>query len=270
MILEHVARNVTDLDAAQKFYREALGCVPLGPIEQDSNLANILGAERVLSQRLRLGRQRVELTQCFPAGQPYPKPAQADDPFFQHIAIVTTDIATACTRALQAGAQPISQSGPQLLPAAAGGVTAWKFRDPDGHPLEFLQFPHRDVWHGDALFLGYDHSAICVADATRSIAYYQQLGLRLSGRQHNHGPAQNKLDGLAESRPEVITLSASSHPPHLELLAYRSNQKAAPRLAPKDIAADRLVFGNGTTPLSLVYDCDHHALLLAAPYNVTP
>ena len=39
------------------------------------------------------------------------------------------------------GWTPISTSGPQLLPAASGGVSAFKFRDPEGHPLELIAFP---------------------------------------------------------------------------------------------------------------------------------
>ena len=44
-------------------------------------------------------------------------------------------------RARDAGATPISRGRPVTLPKSAGGVTAVKFRDPEGHPLEFLQFP---------------------------------------------------------------------------------------------------------------------------------
>ena len=49
--------------------------------------------------------------------------------------------AAAWRRARDAGAAPISREGPVTLPRSAGGVTAVKFRDPEGHPLEFLQFP---------------------------------------------------------------------------------------------------------------------------------
>jgi len=61
-----------------------------------------------------------------------------------------------------ARAQPISQDGPQTLPPVDGSVRAWKFRDPDGHPLELLWFPPgggRAVWRGHppgAVFLGID------------------------------------------------------------------------------------------------------------------
>ena len=35
----------------------------------------------------------------------------------------------------------ISRNGPEALP---GGVVAFKFRGPDGHPLELIQFPWPD------------------------------------------------------------------------------------------------------------------------------
>ena len=52
-----------------------------------------------------------------------------------------------------AGWRPISEGGPQLLPPSNGAVRAFKFRDPDGHPLELIWFPPgqgRAVWHAGA------------------------------------------------------------------------------------------------------------------------
>ncbi len=73
---------------------------------------------------------------------------------------------------------PITEGGPQRLPLAAGGVTAYKFRDPEGHPVELIHFPPGSgdpAWQRPmpgAVTLGYDHSAISVADADRSAAFY--------------------------------------------------------------------------------------------------
>src|SRR5271154_7148325 len=187
-----VARNVADLEKAREFYARALGFVPLGSMVEDSELAKILGVSKLRSLRMQLGAQQIELTQCFPPGAAYPRPRRADDIFFQHIAVITTDIFAAWARAIRAGAVPISSQGPQLLPRASGGVTAWKFRDPDGHPLEFLAFPDDKIWSGDALFLGYDHSGIAVADAERSIAFYTDFGLGMRHRQVNYGPEQER------------------------------------------------------------------------------
>jgi len=59
------------------------------------------------------------------------------------LAIVVSDIDKAYAAVRRAGAMPISRQ-PQLLPAwnpNAGGIRAVYFRDPDGHPLELIQFP---------------------------------------------------------------------------------------------------------------------------------
>ncbi len=65
-----------------------------------------------------------------------------------------------------------ASSGPQRLPdwnKNAGGIRAFYFRDPDGHPLEILQFPAdkgNPKWHdaNGRLFLGIDHTAIVISD----------------------------------------------------------------------------------------------------------
>lgn len=261
MILHRVARNVADLAAAQEFYEQALGCVPLGPVVQNAVLARTLDAEMVYAVQLQLGQQCLELSRCVPPGAPYPLRLRANDRIFQHIAIVTTDIAVACARALRHGAAAISHDGPQTLPAAAGGVMAWKFRDPDGHPLEFLQFPSGGLWEGESLLLGYDHSALCVSDVARSIGFYQRLGLRERHRQHNHGPAQDRLDGLAVSSVDVVNMGVADGPPHVELLGYRGEMFAAPQPGLRDVAADRLVFRGKAKNPDLARDPDGHVLL---------
>src|SRR5262249_25717905 len=76
---------------------------------------------------------------------------------------------------------PISVGGPQILPPRNGSVRAFKFRDPDGHPLELLYFPPgqgRPIWHQQArddTFLGIDHSAIGISDTSVSLAFYADI-----------------------------------------------------------------------------------------------
>jgi len=262
-VLRRVARNVANLDKAQTFYARALGFTPLGSIVEDDELAKILGVSKLKSLRMQLGAQQIELTQCFPPGAVYPRPRQADDIFFQHIAVITTDILKACARAAEAGAVPISSDGPQLLPRASGAVTAWKFRDPEGHPLEFLTFPDDQNWSGDALFLGYDHSGIGVADVGRSIAFYTGFGLKLRHRQVNLGPEQERLDGVKNVALDVVAMAPQAVPPHVELLGYRTaGERKMPDWRPSDIAADRLVFATEDRARRLMRDPDGHYLLL--------
>jgi catechol 2,3-dioxygenase-like lactoylglutathione lyase family enzyme len=121
---------------------------------------------------------------------------------------------------------------PVVLPAESGGVTALKFRDPDGHPLELLSFAEhaaprhwRDVATraGGALTLGIDHSAFVVADAARWIDFGTTvLGLSMQSRQTNRGIAQARLDDRDDAVVDVVAMKAAAPhaTPHLELLGY--------------------------------------------------
>ena len=205
---------------------------------------------------LALGTQRIDLDRFAVAGRAYPDGANAADPIFQHFALVTRDPAAAWSRALAAGAAAIGRDGPVTLPASSGGVTAVKFRDPDGHPLELLYFP-ADRPGGDGAVTRIDHSAISVSDAETSIAFYTGHGLTVGEETLNRGPTQVALDGLVDVRVRVVPLHPSTQPPHLELLAYRNPATPPHRpLAANDIAATRLVWDGGTT--GLARDPDGH------------
>jgi catechol 2,3-dioxygenase-like lactoylglutathione lyase family enzyme len=233
-----------------------LGFQPVGPVTDDEELSALLGVAAVRVLRMRLGAQEIELTQCFPPGAAYPRAMRANDPGFQHIAILSMEIDAASRRAVRLGAAPISAK-PVRLPASSGGVNAFKFRDPDGHPLEFLKFPE----HQERA--GFDHSAISVTDVARSIEFYTALGLTLGARQLNHGVAQDALDGLDSVTVDVVALLAEQPTPHVELLGYRSPE---PRFMgpydPADLCADRLIFGTTSGALLLLRDPDRHVILL--------
>jgi catechol 2,3-dioxygenase-like lactoylglutathione lyase family enzyme len=170
-------------------------------------------------------------------GRPYPRDSRSDDLWFQHLAIVVNDMDLAYAHlSSHAGWRPISEGGPQLLPPSNGAVRAFKFRDPDGHPSGAYLVSARQgraVWHqkvSAALFLGIDHSALSVASTSRSLAFYRALGLRVSERSVNRGPAQERLDGLPGARVRVTSLRpASAASPGLELLGYRPSGRAAGR-----------------------------------------
>lgn len=211
---------------------------------------------------LHLGGQRLDLDSFEETGKPYPAGATSADLSFQHLALVTGDAAAAWARAKALGAAPISIGGPATLPASSGGITAVKFRDPEGHPLELLQFPPKSGshWHGTGL-LGIDHSAISVSDAGASRLFYEALGLSVRGATLNEGSAQAALDGLADPRVDVVPMYPPQAPPHLELLAYRrSTGRVAGRLEPNDAAATRVVWAADRD--ALVRDSDGHLHLL--------
>lgn len=247
-----------DLDRLARFYaaigftvgeRSAIGADEL-------RLLGLAGAGERLS--MRLGQSRVDLD-CFdPPGRAYPADADAADLVFQHLALVTDDAAAAWSAAEAAGATPISRKRPVTLAASSGGVTAVKFRDPDGHPLEFLQFPRGANldWTGTGL-MGIDHTAIAVADALASRRFYSEQGLIEGKTTLNRGPTQVALDGLDDVTVDVIPMQPAAAPPHVELLAYRQ-----PRGRPDgaritaDIAATRIVWA-GDRP-ALLRDPDGH------------
>jgi catechol 2,3-dioxygenase-like lactoylglutathione lyase family enzyme len=255
--LRRIARNVARLEAAAAFYVVALGFQKITDIYEESALAARLGVQRVRAVRLRMGGQEIELSECNPPGAAYPA-AAANDLCFQHFAMVTPDIAAAWRLAVAHGAKPISSGGPQKLPDSSGGVTAWKFRDPDGHPLELLEFPNTS-----ANVARVDHTAISVADAGRSIAFYQALGLRVAQQTLNHGAVQDALDGLAGAFADVVALQPKQATPHVELLHYRAPaRQVLPVARPEDIAADRIVFGSSGGESGLLRDPDGHFYVL--------
>jgi catechol 2,3-dioxygenase-like lactoylglutathione lyase family enzyme len=227
------------------FHVENTACGPLA--------VSPLGAADIVS--LRLGLQQIELIGPAPSGRPYPPGVSGKSTLFQHFAIVATDLGEAYERLRR---EPdwtsISSQGPQRLPAASGGVTAFKFRDPEGHPLELIEFPPgpmSSTWHperNEQICLGIDHSAISVADTKRSIAFYEALGLAQSGGSLNRGEEQSRLDGIEDATVEVTSLAIPAcAPPHVELLCYRdtpaySSSRVQLPSAVNDLAATQLVF----------------------------
>ena len=229
-----------------------------------------------LRHGLRLGQEALDILQFDTPGRPYPRPLSPDDTAFQHFALIVSDMDLALSKLQGAqGWTPISTGGPQRLPQRSGGVTAFKFRDPDGHPLELLAFPEHAVpahWKerlSSGLFLGIDHSAISVRDTAISAAFYQSLGFTITAQTFNHGVEQANLDGLAGARVDVTALSPPAWPPHLELLCYRSKVHP-PRqvLQSNDVAATRIILAVGRdhdadTPQRLVDPDGHHLLCVS-------
>jgi catechol 2,3-dioxygenase-like lactoylglutathione lyase family enzyme len=277
-----VAFGLSTPDAARlaDFYAQAFGC-RRGPGGRREGAAfeRLMGvAGGAYRQMLTAGNEVIELLQFDHPGAPYPPNPSPAERTFQHFAFVVSDMHRAVLRLESiAGWTPISLSGPQRLPASSGGVTAFKFRDPDGHPLEFLEFPAAQTparWRqriGTGEILGIDHSAISVADTARSVAFYRELGFTPTAHTYNQGQAQSALDGIPHPCVAVTALRATEPAPHLELLCYQSD---APRgngaAAANDAAATRLTieiarFGARTGEEILLRDPDGHRLHLVPP-----
>jgi len=256
------ALTTRNLQLLATFY-EDLGFT-VGPHERISEQEIALlglkgGGTRLI---LRLGNASVTLD-CFdePGGK-YPADASAADLCFQHFALVTSDASAAWERALRSGATAISQHGPVRLPPEAGAVTAGKFRDPDGHPLEVLQFHSgaRNHWNGDGM-LGIDHSAISVSDVAVSERFYGALGLSVRSPTLNQGDTQAVLDGLVSPLVQVVPMLPPQAPPHLELLAYRLPAgRPAGAVRANDVAGTRTVWDSDRD--ALITDPDGHLHVL--------
>ncbi len=266
-----------DLPCLSGFYQDVLGFATDGPEETISRdeirLLGLHGSGR--RQALRLGAQSLAIEQFDPPGRSYPVNGNAASLSFQHLALVVIDMAAAYQRVRETVA--ISTCGPQHLPASSGGVHAYKFRDPDGHPLELLQFPdgfRPQAWRGKLAIagqigLGIDHSAISVADVNASAAFYGSLGLEPGERTLNQGPTQQCLDNLLDVRVTVAPMQAAKGTPHLELLGYHTPRGAAGRaLQANDVAATRIVW-RGTRAV-LLCDPDGHFQQIASSGEESP
>lgn len=273
-----VGMTVGDLDRSVAFFTGVLEFEKVSEREASGpgfeRLQEVPGA-RARIARLRLGKETIELTQYLaPAGRPVPADSRSHDRWFQHVAIVVRDMDAAYLR-LREHKVTHSSSGPQTLPEwnrAAGGIRAFYFKDPDGHPLEILQFPSGK---GDArwqrssgpLFLGIDHTAIVVADTDRSLAFYRdRLGMKLAGESENYGTEQEHLNAVFGARLRIIALRAAEGP-GIELLEYLAPSDGRP--APGDVRSSDLIHwqtrlraADAAPGGRLQRDPDGHALLL--------
>lgn len=266
-----ISRVVADLGKAEAFYRDGLGFhrVATGPC--DPALPALLGLPEARATQvvLRLGDEEVALVRFDPPGAPYPPASRSDDGWFQHLAIVVGDMEAAHRQLAALEPRPISIGGmPVTLPPRNGSVTAFKFRDPDGHPLELIRFQPgqgRAVWAGRTeAFLGIDHSAVAARRTGRSVRFYRRLGFRVAARSDNHGDAQARLDGLARAHVQVTSLRpADGGSVGLELLCYDPPGRVAPHWPANDVVTDWVtLLVPGLSRPRLLRDPDGHRMLL--------
>ena len=245
--VEAVGITVSDLNRSIEFYTQVLHFEKEWETElsgaDTEHLKGVFGV-RVRVARLRLGSEEIELSEYLaPQGRPLPLDSRSNDLWFQHIAIVVSDMAQAYNWLREHRAQHVS-SGPETLPASnpqAGGIQAFYFRDPDGHVLEVIHFPPGrgdPRWQrpGANLFLGIDHTAIAVSNTDASLAFYRdQLGMRVAGASENYGDEQEHLNNVFGARLRITSLRAAKGP-GIELLEYLSPRTG--RRIPEDARAN--------------------------------
>jgi catechol 2,3-dioxygenase-like lactoylglutathione lyase family enzyme len=251
--VESVGMTVSDMDASVEFYTRVLTFEKISDVEvwgeEYERLQGLFGV-RMRIVRLRLGDEIIELTEYLaPRGRPIPVDSRSNDRWFQHFAVITSDMEQAYARLRQHKVQHAS-TGPQTLPAwnkNAGGIKAFYFKDPDGHALEILQFPEgkgAEKWHhlrtSGHLFLGIDHTAIVVSDTEASLKFYRDvLGLTVAGGSENYGTEQEHLNNVRGARLRITALRAPRGGIGVEFLEYLAPRDGRP--APADKRANDLL-----------------------------
>jgi catechol 2,3-dioxygenase-like lactoylglutathione lyase family enzyme len=242
--VDAVGMTVSDMDRSIEFYSKILSFEKVSDVEvagEDyEHLQGVFGL-RMRVVRMKLGDEFIELTEYLaPKGRPIPVDSRSNDRWFQHIAIITSNMERAYGWLRQNKVEHAS-SGPQRLPdwnKNAGGIKAFYFKDPDKHVLEILQFP---AGKGDPkwqqapdgaparLFLGIDHTAIVVGDTEASLKFYRDaLGMRVAGESENYGTEQEHLNNVFGARLRITSMRAPGGGPGIEFLEYLTPRNGRP------------------------------------------
>ena len=241
--------TVSDVDRSVDFFAKVLSFEKVSDVEvwgsEYERLQGVFGV-RMRVARMKLGNESLELTEYLaPKGRPIPVDSRSNDQWFQHIAIVVSDMDKAYHQ-LRANKVQHTSTGPQRIPdwnKAAAGIKAFYFKGPDGHDLELIYFPSgkgNPKWQqtNGRLFLGIDHTAIAVSDTDRSLRFYRDiLGMKLAGESENYGTEQEHLNNVFGSRVRISGLRAQSGP-GVEFLDYLTPRDGRP--TPSDTRANDL------------------------------
>ena len=247
--VDSVGMTVSDIDRSVEFFSTVLSFEKVSAVEvaggEYERLQGVFGA-RMKIVRMKLGDEIIELTEYLaPRGRPIPVDSRSNDQWFQHVAIVVSDMDKAYQQ-LRAHKVQHTSTGPQRIPdwnKAAAGIKAFYFKDPDGHNLELIYFPPgkgNPKWQttNGRLFLGIDHTAITVSDTDRSLQFYRDiLGMKLAGESENYGTEQEHLNNVFGSRVRISGLKVKSGP-GVEFLDYLTPRDG--RTAPVDSRANDL------------------------------
>jgi len=222
-----VSITVEDLDREVDFFTNVLEFKKVNderwtgePVQRLFGLPANHAGVRVVT--LQLGAEQIRLLDFDGApSRTISADTRSNDLWFQHLAIVVSDIDVAYQRLLEHRVAHVS-TAPQTLPAYlpnAAGIRAFYFRDPEGHNLELIWFPPgkgNARWQSGAgatgsPFLGIDHTAIAISDTERSLGFYRdQLHLEIGGHSENFGPEQEHLNQVFGARLDINGLHAAA------------------------------------------------------------
>lgn len=258
LTLKGLIRNCGDGTTLKNWYTKYLGFTCESEQQFQGDWISVLfpgsHAASLHSFGLRLGQEVLQL--WFWPGvnmHPYPADTQGIDHWFQHLCLVSDALQAVYGGSIQKASTPISLA-PQSLPVwnpGAAGIQAVKFVDPQGHPLELLQFPADkgdSRWHLSKDLTGkpkgIDHSAISIASTEDSLAFYTQLlGMDKVGSGINYGSEQDAMDGLVDARVAITALKAQPGHMGVEFLDYQQPDGGRTRSDPRwtDQVDDKLL-----------------------------
>ena len=237
--VESVGFTVSDMDKAIDFYTRIFPFEKVSDTEiwgaEFEHLSGVFGA-RARIAHFKLGNEILELTEYLtPQGRPIPVDSRSNDKWFQHVAIIVSDMDKAF-EVLRKNKVRFASTAPQTLPdyiKNAAGIRAFYFKDFDNHTLEILEFPPdkgAKKWHELAktgkLFLGIDHTAIVVGSTSESLRFYRDaLGLTVAGESRNFGTEQEHLNNVFGAKLHITGLRTREDGIAVEFLEY---------LAPRD------------------------------------
>lgn len=225
LAVEKVVITVSDLKASTAFYQDILKFNKVRSYTLNGpEFQQLMGLSNkdlyVAVVEMQLGDEVIALQEFSNEreARPIPLDSKSNDLWFQHMAIVVSDMDKAYEQLWKAGVVHVSTS-PQTLPdyiPAAAGIKAFYFQDPDGHNLELIHFPEgkgAEKWHkkNSPVFMGIDHTAIAVEHTLDSTEFYEELlGLKLMGHSENFGPEQEHLNQVFGARLWISGLRAKS------------------------------------------------------------
>jgi catechol 2,3-dioxygenase-like lactoylglutathione lyase family enzyme len=229
--VDAIGITVGEMSRSVKFFSEVLNFKKVRDEEvlgqSYEQLEGIFGL-RMHIVRMQLGDEFIELTDYLTSGgRSIPEDARSNDLSFQHIAIVVSDMDKAYQHLRKYMVMHVS-TGPQTIPAsnaAAAGVKAFYFHDPDMHNLELIYFPKgkgQAKWQkpGGKLFLGIDHTAIGISNTDSSLRFYEDLlGIERKGDSWNMGMEQSHLNFVEGASLHITGLRAAAGP-GIEFLQY--------------------------------------------------
>ena len=135
----HITLRVSDMERALAFYRDGLGLRVIFDVRLDgSGLEAVTGAKGASGRMVGLlapGRGKVCIELLGFDRPPSERPPQGRFTGYSNISLSVDDLDAAYAACISRGLRPLQK------PIEVGGVRMFFLADPDGTPIELIQFP---------------------------------------------------------------------------------------------------------------------------------